>query len=104
MTNNELALSLVQIIEPKTERDAVIKAAAIALLSKDAASAESDPRSASKKAAAPKQETRKKRVAIDWAKAEACRKAGWDYMKIADELGCSYATVYKHFKEKEFKK
>ena len=48
-----------------------------------------------------KAEPKAKRKAIDWPKAEACRKAGWDYAKIADELGCSYATVYNHFKAKE---
>lgn len=42
-----------------------------------------------------------KRGSIDWGKAEACWKAGWDYKKIADELGCSYHTIYNHFNEKE---
>ena len=41
-----------------------------------------------------------RRKAIDWPKAEACRKAGWDYAKIADELGCSYNSVYNHFNTK----
>ena len=54
-----------------------------------------------KAAATPKAKAQPKRLKIDWPKAEACRKAGWDYTKIADELGCSYATVYNHFKAKE---
>ena len=55
-----------------------------------------------KAAASPKAKAQPKgkRKAIDWPKAEACRKAGWDYTKIADELGCSYATVYNHFNVK----
>ena len=55
-----------------------------------------------KAAASPKAKAQPKgkRKAIDWPKAEACRKAGWDYAKIADELGCSYATVYNHFNVK----
>ena len=55
-----------------------------------------------KAAASPKAKAQPKgkRKAIDWPKAEACRKAGWDYTKIADELGCSYATVYNHFTSK----
>ena len=44
-----------------------------------------------------KAEPKAKRKPIDWPKAEACRKAGWDFKKIADELGCSYNTVYNHF-------
>lgn len=53
-----------------------------------------------KAAASPKAKVQSKRKKIDWPKAEACRKAGWDYTKIADELGCSYATVYNHFNVK----
>ena len=49
-------------------------------------------------AATPKAKAQPKRkTKIDWPKAAACRQAGWDYKKIADELGCSYATVYNHF-------
>ena len=44
---------------------------------------------------------KRKRTKVDWGKAEACRKAGWDFVKIADELGVSYNTVYTHFKNKE---
>ena len=36
---------------------------------------------------------------IDWGKAGACLKAGWPVSKIADELGCSEAAVYAHFKK-----
>ena len=43
----------------------------------------------------------KKRKPIDWGKAEACRKAGWDFRQIADELSVSYNTIYQHFKNKE---
>lgn len=56
--------------------------------------------SKAKAAASPKAKVQSKRKKIDWPKAEACRKAGWDYTKIADELGCSYATVYNHFTSK----
>ena len=40
----------------------------------------------------------KGRPRYDWAKAEACFKAGWSTKKIADELGCTEQSVKNHFK------
>ena len=52
MTRTELILSLIQIIEPKTERDAIIKAAAIQLM---------DPDDSQAKPAEPEQDKPKKK-------------------------------------------
>ena len=40
------------------------------------------------------------RRAIDWKKAQALRDAGWDYKKIADEIGSTYASVYAKLNKK----
>ena len=94
MSNVEIAIKLINVMDPSSVTDEAIKQAVLALL------AEAEPKAEPKKAAA-KPKTATKRKKIDWPKAEACRKAGWDYQQIADELGTSYNTVYLHFRNKE---
>lgn len=35
---------------------------------------------------------------LDWKKAEALKEAGWNFKKIAEEIGTTYQTVYGHFR------
>ena len=95
MTRTELILSLIQIIEPKTERDAIIKAAAIQLM---------DPDDSQAKPAEPEQDKPKKkgRPAFDVGKMNALLKAGWSVPKIADEMGVSAPTVRKYMREEGY--
>ena len=56
------------------------------------------PADAAEKKKADQKESAKKEV--DWAKAEALRKAGWSYDKIGEELGVSGVTVSTHLNKK----
>ena len=100
MTNFELMAKLINLVGEDQKQNEILKQAVIALVDIEKGSA-SDPKpEAKKKAAATQQKEKPKRkTSIDWGKAGACRKAGWDYHKIADELGCSYSAVYNHFNE-----
>lgn len=44
-----------------------------------------------------KSDKTRQKNAIDWAKAESLKGAGWSFKAIAEELGISYNTVYAHF-------
>lgn len=47
----------------------------------------------------PKKAKRKRRVVVDLGKVQALHKAGWSYEKIAEEIGCSVATIMARLKE-----
>ena len=87
MTNKELAIELLDMIPRDDVKTAVLINAVMRLLD--------EPDQAEPKV---KKKTGRKKE-IDWGKADACRKAGWSVPKIADELKCSEAAVYNHFKE-----
>lgn len=53
---------------------------------------------------APKKKKEPKRVPIDMGKIGALRDGGWSIAKIADEMGCSQATVYSVIKKLREKK
>ena len=89
MTNIEFARELIKLIGDDPKQNEILKGGLLEIIKEPEKNAVQE-----KPKAKPKEKKTKK---IDWPKAEACRKAGWDYTKIADELGCSYATVYAHF-------
>ena len=47
----------------------------------------------------PEKAKRKRRVVVDLGKVRALHKAGWSYEKIAEEIGCSVATLMARLKE-----
>lgn len=98
MTKTDLILSLIQIIEPKTERDAIIKAAAIQLITPD--DFQSKPAEPEHGEPKPK---KKGRPPFDKGKMNALLQAGWSVPKIADEMGVSAPTVRKYMREEGYK-
>lgn len=97
MTKTDLILSLIQIIEPKTERDAVIKAAVIQLITPD----ESPDKPAEPEQDEPKPK-KKGRPPFDRGKMKALLEGGWSVPKIADEMGVSTQTVKKYMREEGY--
>lgn len=98
MKNLEMAKKLIEMIDGKhAEEMEALKWAAILCIDSVNMKKEEAKKTATKAAA--KKTGRKS--ALDWGKAEACRRAGWTYEKIADELGCATVTVAKHFADKE---
>ena len=96
MTNNELAIKLLELIETDNPQlKAVLEAVRIVLSSPDVKSKPAAKQTAGDK---PKSKGGRK-PSIDWGKAKACRAAGWSIEKIADELRCSPATVRNKFRE-----
>ena len=100
MTREELILALVQLIEPKEEKDALIKAAAIWLMRP---SDDNTPKPAGEKRTDADQDEpkpkKKGRPPFDKGKMNALLKAGWTVPKIADEMGVSVPTIKKYMKE-----
>ena len=115
MTNNEMALELLELIGPDPKQNCILKGAIRQLLKPDAALKQHEPEAAAvqaavkvvqvaggpdmdKAAAEPKkrQGTRKE---IDMGKCRALLKAGWSIAKCADELGVSEPTLRKRLKE-----
>ena len=47
----------------------------------------------------PEKAKRKRRVVVDLGKVRALHKAGWSYEKIAEEIGCSVATLMARLRE-----
>ena len=92
-TNTVPAIVKAATVQEKSETDPDTEQSQSAALSKDPSfeKLSSDP--AATKKAAPE----KKR--IDWKKAEACRRAGWSIKAIAEEIGCTDAAVYAHFRK-----
>jgi len=89
--------------DDKAQTDAVIRGVISILASvieedlEAPAKTEPDPKP---KATKPKTDTKtKKRQPFDVGKLGALRKAGWSVSKIADEMGCSEATVYTYMKK-----
>ena len=98
MTKTDLILSLIQIIEPKTERDAVIKAAVIQLITPD----EFTDKPAEPNQDEPKPK-KKGRPPFDKGKMKALLEGGWSVPKIADEMGVSVPTIKKYMKEEGYR-
>ena len=120
MTNLELAKQLLFMIDTESSVQNMVLVNAVARLldePDEKAQDETDPEESEQKLEEPerkeaekrKPEPKEKRDAekpkkaakkqIDWGKAGACLKAGWPVSKIADELGCSEAAIYAHFKK-----
>lgn len=120
MTNLELAKQLLFMIDTESSVQNMVLVNAVARLldePDEKAQDETDPEESEQKPEEPerkeaekkKPEPKDKRDAkkpkkaakkqIDWGKAGACLKAGWPVSKIADELGCSEAAIYAHFKK-----
>lgn len=101
MTKDELILSLVQLIEPKEEKDALIKAAAIYLMG-PVTNQVTEPKTSEPDTDGQKPNEiktyYKKRVKIDTGKLGALRRAGWSVTKIADEFGVSAPTIRNYMK------
>lgn len=95
MNNLEMAMKLIDLIGVDQKQNEILKAAIKRLLA-DVDNVKTTEKAAVKAESKKAKPTVRKKP-IDWPKAEACRKAGWDYAKIADELGCAYQTVYNHF-------
>lgn len=105
MTREDLILSLVQLIEPKEEKDALIKAAAIYLM--EPAEKDNTPKPAGEKRPDADQDEpkpkKKGRTPFDRGKMNALLKAGWSVPKIADEMGVSVQTIKKYMKEEGYR-
>lgn len=101
MTKDELILTLVQLIEPKEEKDALIKAAAICLMS-PVTNQVTEPKPAEPKQDEPKPK-KKGRPPFDKGKMNALLQAGWTIPKIADEMGVSPPTVRKYMREEGYR-
>lgn len=109
MTNLELAKQLLFMIDTESSVQNMVLVNAVARLldePDEKAQDETDPEESEQKPEEPeRKEAEKKKPKktakkqIDWGKAGACLKAGWPVSKIADELGCSEAAIYAHFKK-----
>ena len=85
MTNIEIAVKLINVMDPASVTDEAIKQAVLALL---------EP---AKPKAKPSAET--KRPKVDHGKICATYKAGWPINEIAKEIGASVATVRYHLQK-----
>ena len=116
MTNNEMALELLELIGPDPRQNCILKGAIRQLLKEPgAALKQHEPRTEAVKAtdkvvqevrgsdteqepAAPKKRGGGRKE-IDMGKCRALLKAGWSIAKCADELGVSEPTLRKRLKE-----
>ena len=98
MTNLELIKELISMIEPKTDMDADIKKAAVALLAKETPT-KAEPKPKATPSMGDEAKPKQKRKPFDNGKMKALLDGGWPVQKIADEMGCSEVTIYNHMKK-----
>ena len=87
MTNIEIAVKLINVMDPSSVTDEAIKQAVLALL------AEAEPKAEPKDKPKAKPSAETKRPNVDNGKICALYKANWSIKAIADELNCNQATV-----------
>ena len=63
--------------------------------------AESKPEKPAEKNGGVAKRTAVNKITLDIGKVNALRKAGWTMKQIAEEMGCSEATIYNKLKERE---
>lgn len=104
MSNVEIVKVLLQYIGNDIEQDKAIAQGAVILLDAekapeaDAAPKQREPEKKPEKQSKPKK-TAPKKEKFDTGKMIALLNGGWSVAKIADEMGCSTATIYNHMKE-----
>lgn len=104
MSNVEIVKVLLQYIGNDLEQDKAIAQGAVILLDAekapeaDAAPKQREPEKKPEKQSKPKK-TAAKKEKFDTGKMIALLNGGWSVAKIADEMGCSTATIYNHMKE-----
>ena len=104
MSNVEIVKVLLQYIGNDLEQDKAIAQGAVILLDAekapeaDAAPKQREPEKKPEKQSKPKK-TAPKKEKFDTGKMIALLNGGWSVAKIADEMGCSTATIYNHMKE-----
>lgn len=104
MSNVEIVKVLLQYIGNDLEQDKAIAQGAVILLDAekapeaDAAPKQREPEKKPEKQSKPKKTAPKKKK-FDTGKMIALLNGGWSVAKIADEMGCSTATIYNHMKE-----
>lgn len=93
MSNIDIAIKLIKVMDPSSVTDEAIKQAVLALLGE--AEPKAEPK---KKAAAPKEDKPKKTVkrGLDHGKICALYKAGWSIKAIAEEMGSVDGTIRYH--------
>lgn len=109
MSNVEIVKVLLQYIGNDLEQDKAIAQGAVILLDAekapeaDAAPKQREPEKKPEKQSKPKKaaakKTAPKKEKFDTGKMIALLNGGWSVAKIADEMGCSTATIYNHMKE-----
>lgn len=104
MSNVEIVKVLLQYIGNDLEQDKAIAQGAVILLDAekapeaDSAPKQREPEKKLEKQSKPKK-TAPKKEKFDTGKMIALLNGGWSVAKIADEMGCSTATIYNHIKE-----
>ena len=104
MSNVEIVKVLLQYIGNDLEQDKAIAQGAVILLDAekapeaDAAPKQREPEKKPEKQSKPKKTAPKKKK-FDTGKMIALLNGGWSVAKIADEMGCSTATINNHMKE-----
>lgn len=94
MTNIDIAIKLINVMDPSSVTDEAIKQAVLALL------AEAEPKATPpKKAAAKNKETKTAHRGLDHGKIVALYKAGWSIKAIADEMGSVDGTIRYHLQK-----
>lgn len=91
ITNIDVVKDLLKYIGEDIERDKILAKTCMDLLD------EAEPKATPK--AEPKPAEPKKKPRVDHGKICACYKAGWSIAKIADEVGCTDASVRLHLKQ-----
>lgn len=92
MTNIDIAIKLINVMDPSSVTDEAIKQAVLALL------AEAEPKATPKPKAAAQKETKPKKK-VDHGKICALYKANWSVAAIADEMGCTTVAIRQHLKK-----
>lgn len=93
MSNVEIAVKLINVMEPASVTDEAIKQAVLALLG------EAEPKAEPKDKPKAKPSAETKRPKVDHGKICATYKAGWPIKEIAKEIGASEGTVRYHLQK-----
>lgn len=100
MTKHEAIKKLITLFGPDAETNEAIKLAMIALVDALDEAEPAKPKPKEKKTEAkPKKTAPKKRKPFDNGKMRVLLEGGWEVSKIADEMGVTTQTIYKHMKE-----
>lgn len=91
MSNTEIAIKLIKVMEPASVTDEAIKQAVLALLGG------AEPKAKPKKADEPKKEKPTKK--LDHGKICATYKAGWPIKEIAKEVDASEGAIRYHLQK-----